>query len=859
MSSIYNSKSENKFKKLRNKDSYMTAFLERRKKAADFAITDKNKSEYGYKAPLYIMKSGEDIIELKKKKQNQINSDRNKIEFYKTYNTLKNSITHKNYKTSNNSSLNKVYIEKENNKYYLSQEKKLENKKMKENKQNLVMLNSYNNGSNKKYNNITHHTIKVTSDSKINEEEKNFLGRNYSWKDLQIQKTSSLNNYDFVDDNNKKEKEIEISSEPILERNNKYDYEEYLYNKHKNDKYISIKRESEINEIINKYRNKNIYNEDYNNEFSMNKNKLTINNNNDILIQNKELKSNYYPKNMSEPHNLFEKTKNIYSLKETKSSYYIPNNISNTHHKSKMSDISPIRINYPNEINNKNLERKYENQALNSNGINKYENNTQLRYNLNLVKDNNDNNNYTNYKDDIQNKNNQDLNKGSYIIQKNSNKYENKLENDFKRKMKNVGILYDNEKYYIDDLEIPKLTDDYYNKNSQKNINSLNDNKIPDNNCLDKKMNNEDKLSIQKNKENDNLKSTDSIKENDLMKEPGLFSKEHKSEKINNNKKFNSNIPQEKNNNNNKIKNVKAQSYKKLPEDHNYESIKEKFESFLKPKEDKEPNIQSKIINSLLSSKEDMNNNNIIGNNNKSLVKNIQEKIKILKENKNKIQNGKDYNYINEIDEYYNKIKSKEEKDNLTLEKYYTELQQKEIQNENNDLVRVNNDNKNYKNDEKENSIKNDNKKKKFIQKSKRLEYIMRNILNNKKYNYVDYHYFSNKMNKSKSKNKKNLDINYNKYLGISAPDINLIADQSNDEYIKIIDENELYKFRNKNLRSVRINYNIGKNDINNKISNYRNKSSTKIENNYSNYYKYFSPKLIIKDITHKIMPPNEL
>ena len=47
-------------------------------------------------------------------------------------------------------------------------------------------------------------------------------------------------------------------------------------------------------------------------------------------------------------------------------------------------------------------------------------------------------------------------------------------------------------------------------------------------------------------------------------------------------------------------------------------------------------------------------------------------------------------------------------------------------------------------------------KKTKIIQKSKRLEYIMRNLLNNKRYNYVDYHYLSNKINKKKPKNKKN-------------------------------------------------------------------------------------------------------
>ena len=124
------------------------------------------------------------------------------------------------------------------------------------------------------------------------------------------------------------------------------------------------------------------------------------------------------------------------------------------------------------------------------------------------------------------------------------------------------------------------------------------------------------------------------------------------------------------------------------------------------------------------------------------------------------------------------------------MEKYYTELQQKENENENNNVIRIK-DNKNL---DDENSNKNDNIKTKIIKKSKRLEYIIRNILNNKKYNYVDYHYLSNKIHKSKSKNKENLDINCMKYFGASTPDINLIADQSNDEYIKLMDENDYYK-----------------------------------------------------------------
>lgn len=326
------------------------------------------------------------------------------------------------------------------------------------------------------------------------------------------------------------------------------------------------------------------------------------------------------------------------------------------------------------------------------------------------------------------------------------------------------------------------------------------------------------------------------------MKEHDILSHEQKSEKNDNN--------------NNKIKNIKTQSYKKLPEGQNFESIKEKFESFLKQREDKEPNIQSKVINSLLSSKEDMNNNNtnnIGNNNNKSLVKNIQEKIKILKDNKNKIQNGKEYDYINEIDECYNKIKSKEENDNLTLKKYYNELINKE-----NDFINEKSNNmgdikETRKKSEIENTKISENKKT-IVQKSKRLEYYMRNLLNNKKYNYFDYHYLSNKINKTKTKNKENININNMYYYGNSAPDINLIAEQGSDENIKLIDENDYIKFRRKNIRSSRIS-----NDNNNSMKNIANKNHRRNSDNSLKYSNYVSPRLIIKGINHKIMPPNEL
>ena len=103
--------------------------------------------------------------------------------------------------------------------------------------------------------------------------------------------------------------------------------------------------------------------------------------------------------------------------------------------------------------------------------------------------------------------------------------------------------------------------------------------------------------------------------------------------------------------------------------------------------------------------------------------------------------------------------------------------------------------------------------------------------------------------------NKENIDINNIQFYGNNAPDINLIADQSNEDNIKIIDENEFSRLRKKNLRSAR---NITNNTI--KITpNNNGRSYRRNSDNLKNYSKYVSPRLIIKDINHKIMPPNEL
>ena len=942
----YNSKDRIKFKKLRNKDSYMNAFLERRKRAADFALNDKFRTDYNYEVPPYIINIEKELMILKKKNKNQMNSVRNKSEFYKTYNTLKYSISHK----SNNSSQNKIIIEKENNKYYLSQEIP-DNKKSKkfflQNKEKLEedIINDIKENDNdkdedkidlnKKYNNIKHHTINVSTKKFITHNNDNNKVKNWnSWKNLKIQKISSLNNYEI------KEKDLQKNlskSTPYLVKSNEYQCE--INNKNKNSNNderknnnlypISLNlKENNINNHI-KYESNfnNIYYEGlHNHQYYESSPKQKSD-----LDKNIELKNiqNYQLKSLSEPKNLYEKTKPIYSTKvnnnynnenynnnitennnkENKNTIYnnnynnenYNNNIINENKKNnnnknhiyeynysrKKYEISPIKTYYRYDYKDFNDDKIYESPTLNSNFNNKSENNIKAKSET-IPKE----------KKEILN---EYLNLGYYHEDKKSNLYtfQNHVntKNDEQDKKKNVGILYKNKKYYLN-----------YNLDNLNNKEEIDNNDIiikKENNQIKEDIisnekekidekENDNNINIEKNeyfmeninKEN-NQKESNKIdqlndKENQIKLEKDVFSMESKSQLANNNinnfTNFNSSIPLEENNskknklnNNTKIKNIKAQSYKTLSEQgYNYDTIKEKYESFLKPKEEKEekePNIQSKVFNSMLSSKskEDLINNNKMGTHNKSLVKNIQEKIIILKKNKSK-NNIENNNYIEEIDRCYDKIKKKEEKDNMLLEQFYINLIQKEklldknnnktIHNE--DDININNvkkkEEKNNRNRNKNEKVNISENKKTIISKSKRLENIMRNLLNNKKYNYYDYQYLSNKIRKSKSKDKENININTKH----STPDINLIVEQSTNENIKIIDEEEFTKLKRKNLRSARLSNYISKKSHNENII-YRNQKSERNILNNGNNFKYISPRLILQDITHKIMPPNQL
>ena len=391
-----NSKNRIKFKKLRNKDSYMNAFLERRKKAADFALNDKFRTDYNYQVPPYILNIENELMILKKKNKNKLNSIRNKSEFYKTYNTLKYSLSHK----SNNSSQNKLIIEKENNKYYLSQEIP-ENKKIKkifvqngENfEQDLInQIISNNNDKidkNKKYNNIKHHTINVSSSKNKTKNNDNNLGKYNSWKNLQIQKISSLTNYDNNDNNKKENKKNVSNSTPFLVMSNQYEYEfknnykikdknEIMKNKNPNQILIN-KNENNVGEKI-KYESNynNIYYEGLHNHHHYESSPRNKNNLSEKNIQIKD-PQNYQLKSLSEPKNIYEKTKSIYPQKgytDINNNNYINNNINNKiykynyNNKTKIYEISPIKTHYRYDYKDYNDDKIYDSQTLNSNNLN---------------------------------------------------------------------------------------------------------------------------------------------------------------------------------------------------------------------------------------------------------------------------------------------------------------------------------------------------------------------------------------------------------------------------------------------------------------------------------------------------------
>ena len=425
MSDLQNLSKENNVKRIRNKNSYMEAFLERRKQAAEFALKGKNKSGYNYIKPNYYIHEGKEIYNSKNKYTYELNSNENNVKnkFYKTYRTYNNTLK-KNNKGGNRSANNMIIMETDNNQYYLSDglQKSCKNSnfgkmnghynpyyKYKNNQINnrLKNIGNYFEKSNEeyqelidglltqeefnqKYKNNDNHSINFSSKNK-NNNKKRYINSRDSPKNeifLKTDKNEFLGNY-----NKKKTRRINynkknIESSPNIKANF-INNMQYLstpndIDKKKNMKYksksnskincninlISSKKEKENKRNINS--ENNIYYEGIDNHRFYDSNKMndykynceTYKLKNRTQNKNQEL----YSKNNSEQQNL-KGNKKLYKVKTT-----FGINKNNKIEKSQISDISPIRTycryNYEDYNDFNNIEKIYESQSLYGNSGN---------------------------------------------------------------------------------------------------------------------------------------------------------------------------------------------------------------------------------------------------------------------------------------------------------------------------------------------------------------------------------------------------------------------------------------------------------------------------------------------------------
>ena len=75
---------ETSLKRIRNKNSYMDAFLERRKQAANFAMERRNASGCKYSKPIYYINEGNTLLKKTNHNRYNMNEIDNKKDFYKT-------------------------------------------------------------------------------------------------------------------------------------------------------------------------------------------------------------------------------------------------------------------------------------------------------------------------------------------------------------------------------------------------------------------------------------------------------------------------------------------------------------------------------------------------------------------------------------------------------------------------------------------------------------------------------------------------------------------------------------------------------------------------------------------------------
>ena len=819
-------------KKKKKKNSYMDEFLKRRQQAVDFAIQRKNKSGYDYSKPFYFLNDNESI--LNKNKEREIKNKKNK-----------------NHKISNH--LNFDFIGEapsKNNNYIIKKESK-DNK----------------NKNNKNKNNKNFEQAKSEDEelidflmSNVEMIEKNQDNPNYS-----INISSEKN---IVVDNKENENEIIIHNK--TEQNDKK-----IINKNPNNnnnenrgfgKNLIIERINETNYCLNYYKEKEKETgkkEEKENEQEKEKEKekehneiakknfltpLDINNNNKDFYY---LKKNIENENNNPNFDVLSEDNRRAIRRENRNIYYINNNNDKMHY-------------YEGEENH----RFYD-----SSGVKDYSYNYESYKIKKYIRKKNDQNYPKNYSESKLMKQ-----KNVYISKNNKKK---KLMSPIKNVIKNIEQMDNSSNCQTNENEI-----DIHNENGNQFIKSYCscDNRhinILDSGTKDSKSNE----GINNLKQNVGINNSKKAKIVSITFNSGK-KKEIKTE--NKDKKGNEIIEiinEDKNiiNNNHinyhkekrekeKTKIIFLQNIKKhngnnkLNELDNYYLIKQKNDSFLKQKEDeKEPNIQSIIECDYELSLNDDSVNKY--NNQCNIVNNIRDTIKLIK--KNSTKNKENINYINEIDNYYKKIKEKEKNNNKIILNEYQK---------NNVKIKRNEDNK-------------DGHKILIEQKTQRVNSMIKNIFDNQnkstKINFNQVQYVNTNPSSIKNilkmkengmkKNKKEYKINRNKsskeFNVLNDTNINLIVEQNGREKIKIIDEKELEDFKNRNIKTSRGYQDITSKlrDINKKRLGYKknlflnNKLNQLLFNNKLKKINGDDNELLLSSrsiwfyLENKIMTPNEI
>ena len=774
---------ENKEKRIRNKNSYIDAFLDRRKQAANFALSKKSQN----KAIKEISeKAKKDLIKTLKDKKS-LNSYETKEKFFNTYNSLKSKLIGKSKSINNlmyierettkhfwsthyprgnseskNFCYNKHYCEncknntfkKDNTKYYVKYKHRVNNR-----------VNNYmteKDETNKKYNNVRHHSINLSSKNKKNEKKKKQIGFGNS---LKIQKVSVD---DFIINDDK--------DNIIIIKEDSKPYEENKKNKRcftPNEKYEPVMNEYQNKNIEKDFKQNNDINEAYyegvDNHAFYDSNKIKKEKNKEKPFKEKKEKPKIISRNLSEPKDL-----------DSKKYLYNFNNMKKGNKIDQIYQISPIKtfFRYDCDFNNddiQNIDKKYDNS------LNKNNTKEKSKQNLKLQNENKK-----------INKENHSKHKESLTIIETKNIKEPK-------NMKQREDIIQNNK----EEEIMKNKYDNEESNNEK-----------------MKQNEDDILIMSKKEDNENKKDNIDIKEDD-----NICNNEKTEENLNSENQINNNNNQE-------------------------ETKEEKNDYFMEGKDDEFSNNINRKSNSLFSSKEDSEkkNNRLI------IIKEIKSKIEILKKNK-KSHNKKIQDYNLDIDKYFMKIKKKEEKNNQTFKELYQEILEKDAKNFDERQKSRNNDKK----DTNKGADGKKNEKKKIIQKSNRLQNMMKDIFIYSKYKFgikndmeIDSKEFTFKNN-------------------FKAPDINLIVDENKEANMKIIDEEDYLKLmkNKKNRRKKNFMNKLSKEKLIKetidipKLNFYKNgnfKFGDIIKNNdLSQKRNSYTQRSKIYELDEKIMPPNEI